>query len=100
MTEQTMIERIARTLWETNLLRQALAPDGIQNVGWNDLVLLARSDVTAKAYFDRIRLQAREVISAMREPTEAMWQAGMSACGGDGSFLDGYDAMIDAVLAE
>lgn len=42
----------------------------------------------------------RAVSAAIREPSEAMKKAGLAACGGDGSVLDGYEAMIDAMLEE
>lgn len=42
----------------------------------------------------------RALLTAMREPTEVMRNAGVAACGGDGSVLDGYEAMIEAALAE
>lgn len=45
---------------------------------------------------DMYRGQARAAVAAIREPDEAMKRA----CGGDESILDGYEAMIDAALAE
>lgn len=52
------------------------------------------------ADYARYSATARAVLQAIREPSDAMKRAGMDACGGDGSVLDGYEAMIDAALEE
>jgi len=94
--KETMIKLVARELWRTNLLRDATKPDGIQNLAWEDLLKAARSDVMAKVLFDRVRMQARAVLTAMREPTDAM----IRAAGSGPADLSCWQRIIDAALEE
>ena len=88
MTEQSIIERAARALLasqEPSLL-------------WDDLM-----EFDQEAY----KAEARAVITAIRQPSEAMIEAGLAECSADWresvcrEFLpDIWKAMIDAALAE
>lgn len=84
---ETMIERAAQAL----RAEIAFPPDDA------DELWMVEGGYRGDDFF---RDAARAVITAMREPTEGMKRAGMDACGGDGSVLDGYEAMIDGALAE
>ena len=78
MTEQSIIERAARAL----LARQE------PSLLWDDLV-----DFDQKAF----KLEARDVLTAIREPSDAMVEAGVAAFT---NVRDIWQAMIDAALAE
>lgn len=80
MTEMTMIEKVARAIWDAN--------------GWH-----APNDEDRRtAPWALCRRQARAAIEAMREPTEAMTHAlkfyGML----DGDTDQTWDKVIDAAL--
>lgn len=97
----TPIERAARALCEGQqmlFLRDPRFPESppTQTVK----VLPSEWDEIGEAAREEFRRQVRLVLTAIREPSEEMKVAGMNACGGDGSVLDGYEAMIDALLAE
>lgn len=61
---------------------------------------LCDSQETTDLNWDSWVHAVKVVLREMREPTEAMKLAGVRAMGGDGSVLDGYEAMIDAALEE
>lgn len=92
----TMIEQMARVLWETSFLRTAFGAPGIQDRTWRDLLVIARSDAEAKAWLDRTRRQALDVLTAMREPTEAM----IRAAGSGPADRSCWQRIIDAALEE
>jgi len=73
-----LVERIAKTIYESDLFQPALADDP-----WD-------GEPSATKIF--CRLAARDVLMAMREPTEAMLKAGDSPC-----YLT-WQEMIDAAL--
>ena len=88
MTEQSIIERAARALFESQPRIER----------WDDL------DPNSKSIFLH---KARKVIKAIREPSAAMIEAGLAECYADWresvcrEFLpDIWKAMIDAALAE
>ena len=89
-----ILERAARALYDRWLESPDVAREAITNgphPAWDKLSCETQAKWTG---------DARAVMEAIREPSEAMKRAGMDACGGDGSVLDGYDAMIDAALDE
>lgn len=63
-------------------------------------VMEAMGDGPGSRDYMRANAIVRAVLNAIRDPSDAMKSAGMDACGGDGSVLDGYEAMIDAMLEE
>jgi len=91
-----MIQRLGRTLYERtgryirDPERPELPPTYMAN-RWQAVSALERA----------IQIEnARAILSALREPTEAMRRAGLAACDGDEAVLDGWEAMIAAALAE
>lgn len=83
-----MIELAARALYRRRVEGRHPKPD---NYPWEALTRREQALLRADAY---------AVLNAIREPSDAMQKAGMSATGGDGSVLAGYEAMVDAMLDE
>lgn len=96
MQEMTMVERVAKAIYETALERAPLLnPLGftVDYPGWEDLEDPDRTSALG---------EARAAIEAMREPTEAMLGAFDRMTDDSGSVLvkTGYRAMISAALSE
>jgi len=86
-----MIERVARALY---------AADGLKHAAVN--VSLEESWEMSPRYHEQYRLKAKVAIKAMREPTEAMLNAGLSPTWKwiDEGADDVWIRMIDAALAD
>lgn len=81
-----MVERVARSIYER---ARPSADFGVDMASWESAAPSTRSD---------LRELARTVIAAMREPSQAMVDAGVEAVS-DG-ICDAWYAMIDAALEE
>lgn len=86
MTE-SMLERVARAIYETE-------PFGTTAHGHP----IAWSSV-AESQKDGFLLKARAAVEAVREPTDAVLNAGYEAEPTGAAILPSWEAMIDAILA-
>jgi hypothetical protein len=85
----TMVEKVA----------QAILNASVQSAGRSVLWTDDDTSWPAERIREEARACARAAIAAMREPTEAMVDAGWNASQGQGCFLE-WQAMVDAALAE
>ena len=107
MSDQTMIERLARTLWETNALRLYDPRHPVFNCTWDELKAFRhgpddRKSAEANVYFHAMIVQAQTTVTAMREPTmsQVFAAADRAKQVGTGDFVALWETMIDAALAE
>lgn len=86
-----MVERVARGLWESEPVIFAWGPQERHRIPWDVAV---ERDLAGVGIF---RQFARAAIKAMREPTEAMCDAGDEYNGNDRAV---WQSMIDAALKD
>jgi hypothetical protein len=100
MSEQTMVERVARAICsKTNIAMEGVTEIHLDNP---DYVIPAhkRTDGVAIPRWKLYVEQARAAIEAIRQPTKAMIEAGAKGSGEDSEMtaLGAWEEMIDAAL--
>lgn len=95
-----MLERIIKAVRSYEVMRHNLEWRVVRLAGFGDIRFRSKDYDEAQARCDE--LNARAVIQAMREPTEAMWNATAKTLPKSSPLTTGdlYRAMIDAALSE